>query len=481
MDLVLPRRAVPDRVSRVQHVAEGQRAVLAELDGPGCIRHLFLVLKHPRHDRLSSRRAVLRLYFDDSPVPQVEAPAGDFFGVMHGEGYYDLNSKYLSVKAWNGYNCYFPMPFARHARLELEAGAGGTPAYLMVDWHRYPDEPLAEPRRFCARWRHEQPSRRYAGDFLLLDADGPGQLLGFVYGVRLLDDTDRWSHGGGDNLYVDGEGRHPAYVRGIGGEDTFGAGYGGNLHPPDSHWYDGMPFYTHDDQGTPRPAPRLVGYRFYDQDAVAFEESLQFRFGCMENDISSTVYWYQEGPLRPFVTLPAMEQLLPSAELRPGACDLPLPDRGGWLVAAPLPRAKGAALPLPADALPADLPWVPARAHHGFVDFNHYAKPRRRGSGVHHTGVVGLARCTLTAPAALTATLQLAWDDELALAVNDAAPQALGAHAAFRARQVAVPLRAGPNRLALQLSNESSSNHGGWCFACRCTAPDGTVLLPQPA
>ena len=33
----------------------------------------------------------------------------------------------------------------------------------------------------------------------MLDADGPGQLVGFVYGVRLIDQTDRWSHGGDNN------------------------------------------------------------------------------------------------------------------------------------------------------------------------------------------------------------------------------------------------------------------------------------------
>ena len=34
----------------------------------------------------------------------------------------------------------------------------------------------------------------------MLDAEGPGQLIGFVYGVRLIDNTDRWSHGGADNI-----------------------------------------------------------------------------------------------------------------------------------------------------------------------------------------------------------------------------------------------------------------------------------------
>ena len=87
------------------------------------------------------------------------------------------------------------------------------------------------------------PAQRYGEDFVMLDADGPGRLVGFVYGVRLLDDVDRWSHGGADNIYIDGDGPHPAYLRGIGGEDVFGTGSGGALHAPATHLYSEMPYY----------------------------------------------------------------------------------------------------------------------------------------------------------------------------------------------------------------------------------------------
>ena len=35
-------------------------------------------------------------------------------------------------------------------------------------------------------------------EYLMLDAVGRGRLLGFVLGVRLYDDVDRWSHGGAE-------------------------------------------------------------------------------------------------------------------------------------------------------------------------------------------------------------------------------------------------------------------------------------------
>jgi hypothetical protein len=38
----------------------------------------------------------------------------------------------------------------------------------------------------------------------------------------------------------------------------------------------------------------------------------------------------------------------------------------------------------------------------------------------------------------------------------------------------------GPNLVRLLLTNTTGTNHGGWAFAFRATAADGTELLPQP-
>ena len=113
IDLNLPEEAVPDRVSLVRRLEAGERFAYAELEGPGCIRHLWVTT---RAEGYAAREIVLRIYFDGEPVPYVEAPLGDFFGVMHGLGWYPIDTPFLSVKAQSGYNCYFPMPFARSAR-----------------------------------------------------------------------------------------------------------------------------------------------------------------------------------------------------------------------------------------------------------------------------------------------------------------------------------------------------------------------------
>ncbi len=502
MNLHLPPSAVSDRVSISRMLQTDSKQTFAQLDGPGCIWHIWVATAR---QEMANRHIIIRIFFDDAAVPFVESPVGDFFGVMHGKTWYPLNTVYLSVKAQSGYNCYFPMPFAESARVEFEAGEEEY-VYLMVDWQRYPDQQIDEPLRFCARWRREMPTQRYGEDFIMLDADGPGQLIGFAYGVRLMDDVDRWSHGGADNIYIDGDGEHPAYLRGIGGEDTFGTSYGGALHPPETHLYAAMPYYVHEDVGQSRPAQRLVGYRFFERDPIAFGKSLHMRFGSMSNDICSTVYWYQNKPVRPFFKMPSWPLLLPGSELPRGTYDLPLADSGEWWLCGPFAnkdnQAMKSVLPAESELNPEatydglhepDSPWltegsrqagrdaarwVKRPAIHGFIDFNHVFRPHQRGTPLPHT-VVAIARCILNAPTDMTARLRLAWDDHMIIRINDDDPLDLGHHHAFRAQTLQVPLRTGANGVVLKLSNEVGSNRGGWAFAFLTTAPDGTVLLPQ--
>ena len=118
-------------------------------------------------------------------------------------------------------------------------------------------------------------------------------------------------------------------------------------------------------------------------------------------------------------------------------------------------------------------------ALHGFVDFNHVHRPKTRGAGSHFSGKAAEAVTTLEAPRDMTARVRMVWDDHLVLQVNDAAPVDFGANKYFRARTIDLPLKKGPNRVSVTLSNETGSNHGGWTFAFRATTPDGTLLVPR--
>lgn len=481
LKLNLPEQFVARRSTLVTKIEPGERKTFADLEGPGCIRHIWATMS--RND-LDNRNVVIRIYFDGEETPYVEAPLGDFFGAMHGKAWYPINTALLSVQAKSGYNCYFPMPFAKGARVEFEAGDRAQGIYCMVDWHEYPDQELAETQRFCARWRREFPTQRYGEDFLLFDADGPGRLVGFVYGVRLIDNVDRWSHGGGDNIYIDGDGEYPSFIRGIGGEDVFGTSYGGALHTPGTHLNSEMPYYVHEDVGDARPAQNVVGYRWYLNDAIDFRKSIHVRFGCMSNDICATVYWYQNSPVRPYFKLPDFAHLVPgreSLEIPRGSHDLPLPDAGTWWVS---PATEVSNLDDAAASRTSPQPvgeaegWVKRAAMHGFVDFGHVHRPEKRGAGVFHEGSAA-AQCTLTAEAATTAKLRIAYDDRLVLQVGDAEPIDLPHRNNFGHVDLEVPLKAGKNLVRVTSANTKNFNHGGWAFALQAVTADGDRLLPR--
>ena len=182
LDLELPDQSVSRRASLYSRMHVHTKRTYAKLEGPGCIRHIWAT--HSDLTVPGSRNIIIRIFFDGEEIPYVEAPLSDFFGVMHGQIWYPIDTPYLAVLADGGNNSYLRMPFAKSARVEFEAGNETEMVYCMVDWHQYPGAEMKEQRRFCARWRRENPTQRDGENFLMLDADGPGQLLGFVYGLR---------------------------------------------------------------------------------------------------------------------------------------------------------------------------------------------------------------------------------------------------------------------------------------------------------
>jgi len=100
----------------MRRVDPGQTITLLDYRGAGIVRRFWVTIA-PRAEKTIHRQAILRMYWDDSPTPCVEAPIGDFFGVGFGEQK-DFISLPLNQTS-GGYNCYWPMPFHRSARWTL--------------------------------------------------------------------------------------------------------------------------------------------------------------------------------------------------------------------------------------------------------------------------------------------------------------------------------------------------------------------------
>src|SRR5262245_46452440 len=61
----------------------GETVVLADLQGPGMVSHLWLTVA--ANEYAWPRLLRLRVYYDGSPEPSVDAPVGDFFAVGLGQ------------------------------------------------------------------------------------------------------------------------------------------------------------------------------------------------------------------------------------------------------------------------------------------------------------------------------------------------------------------------------------------------------------
>lgn len=283
------------------NLRDGETAVLADVEGPGVISRIWITISSPDPHYL--RRIVLRMYWDGEDEPSVEAPVGDFFGT--GFAYTPYVSQFIGMTS-GGYFSYFPMPFNESARIEVENQTGQhLPLfYYHLDVQKL-NEPLSdEVAYFHASWRRElrTPTDQ---NYLVLETNGPGHLVGINMSMQGYD-GNLWYLEGDEMVFVDGE-EHPS-IYGTGTEDYFTSGWYFN-QGPFSAPYHGL--ILKDDS-----TARIAAYRLHVGDAIPFEESIRFTIehghGNEEvADYSSTAYWYQKEPHRPFDPLPQPSMRIP--------------------------------------------------------------------------------------------------------------------------------------------------------------------------
>ena len=105
------RKGAPSRPIRA-----GEQVVLADIEGPGTIRHVWCTVPPAPPDAL--RALVLEVFYGDHAEPSISVPLLDFFGAPLGRPVAYASA--LSVVAeGRGFNAYFPMPFRDRVRVEL--------------------------------------------------------------------------------------------------------------------------------------------------------------------------------------------------------------------------------------------------------------------------------------------------------------------------------------------------------------------------
>ena len=154
-DVTRQQSYVPHRISSTdptganrdaRRVEPGATLTVMDADGPAAISHIWFTIADNEVYHL--KRIVLRIYWDGEQTPSVEAPIGDFFGLGLG-AYHSWQSQMLSVSSVKALNSYFPMPFARHARITVtnEGEQAINSLYYNIDYRSYdrplpPDTPL---------------------------------------------------------------------------------------------------------------------------------------------------------------------------------------------------------------------------------------------------------------------------------------------------------------------------------------------------
>jgi len=294
-------------------IAPGKTLVLADLKGPGQITHWWNTVA--AQDRGYSRLIVIRMYWDGETNPSVEAPLGDFFAMGHG---YDhpLTSLPVTVTSdGRGRNCYWPMPFAKSARITAtNEGTRNVDAfYSYIDWQKLPSLPKGTAY-FHAQYRQEHPAVM-GRNYLIADLAGKGHYVGTVLNVRQR--TASWWGEGDDFWFIDGE-KEPS-MRGTGSEDYLCDGWG--LREMSQPFY-GAPLVEGYD-----PFCRTTAYRWHIPDPVRFDTSLRLEiehkgvtfdekgaiksgFEERPDDFSSVAFWYQAEPHKPFPPIAAAKDRL---------------------------------------------------------------------------------------------------------------------------------------------------------------------------
>jgi hypothetical protein len=315
----------------------GETYTLAEIPGAGCINHLWVTAatEPPNSGGPRSlgsdflRRMLLKVYWDGEEEPSVLVPLGDFFGVGHARTR-NFASAPLQMSPEDGksFNCFFHMPFANGARIEITSELEDERIlfYYYVDYEEF-DELEEGLGRFHACWRREnltdgveqgeQSNEEFLfggqniggeGNYTILEAEGKGHYVGCVLNVHNLRETSQWNwYGEGDDMiFIDGE-KWPPSLHGTGTEDYFNTAWS-----PQQEY--SSPYHGITLGGGENWSGQASLYRFHIQDPVTFERSIKVTIehghaNKRSDDYSSVAYWYQTEPHRPFSIQPVDQRI----------------------------------------------------------------------------------------------------------------------------------------------------------------------------
>ena len=287
-----------------------------DVDGPGVIRHIWMTTP-PKN----FRHYILRFYWDGQEQPSIEAPLGDFF-CQGWNATQDIFAGPINVNPNMSMNCFFPMPFRKHARITIENRSPADDNLFFYTINYTLEEVEDDALYLHAQFRRANPLA-YAEVFTLLDGvRGQGHWVGAF--MCWQPNVSGWWGEGELKMYIDGDDKFPT-ICGTGTEDYFGGAwdFGGRNYSAACFGYRDIHGRTYESEmlaSHRSPGNRMTMYRFHVHDPVYFRQDLRVtiqalgwrsenRYLPLQPDISSVAYWYQTLPTATFPQLPSPEAM----------------------------------------------------------------------------------------------------------------------------------------------------------------------------
>ena len=354
-------------------IAPSEKLIIFDVDGPGCINHIWTT-QSCFGSKFWPRHIIIRIWWDNEENPSVECPLGDFFGMGHGERKNFISEPIqMSPENGQGLNCWWKMPFKKHARIEIEndnpdsftfntdglydekgklhVGRGlknrnklklpGINIYYYIDYEKYDKWPKGDEqigyfhsnfkridykkdmthdpdagfKYGFVQWqldggKNTRKNGGYDRNHIIVHAKGIGQYVGCNINI---DNRRRWFMNwpgeGDDMIWIDDDIGNEPTIYGTGTEDYVNMAY-----CPQQEY--SAPYHGLIKGGGRNWNGKITYYRYHIQDPIPFEKeilvTIEHGHNNTRGDIwETTAYWYQLEPHIKFPEFPNRKDRMP--------------------------------------------------------------------------------------------------------------------------------------------------------------------------